>query len=111
MRCVDETKFLADYDLAVKEREDLIATKDTAIKAEVEKAERVILDNGYSDAVKELLIAEVVAEKKKEFDLTKLDAKVDMFKAYIIEKEDVVEDEDNECSAEVRVDEFGNPIV
>lgn len=129
MRYVDEAKFFADYDAAVKERDTMVATKDAAIDAEVKKAEQVVADNGYSETVKNLLVAEVVAEKEKEFDLTVLNAKVETFEAYIITKEDVeieteteteIESEENvaeEVLPETNVeqpaqyDEYGNQIV
>ena len=125
MRYVDETKFFTDYDAAIKERDTMVATRDAAIDAEVKKAEQVVADNGYSETVKNLLVAEVVAEKEKEFDLTVLNARVDMFENYIVVREDVEREteieteqvENEEVLPETNVeeptqyDEYGNPIT
>ena len=125
MRYVDETKFLADYDKVLEDRDTLVATRDAAIDAEIAKAEKVVADNGYSDTVKDLLVAEVVAEKQKEFDLTVLNARVEMFENYILVKEDVTREteieteqvENEEVLPETNVeeptqyDEYGNPIT
>lgn len=122
MRNVDVEKFLADYDVVVKEKEDKVNAKDAALLAEKAKAEKVCVENGYSDAVKEMLVAEVVAEKEKEFDLTEIDEKIASFEKYIVVVEDekieeeivhmekteeIVEPVDNE----IKFDAFGNPIV
>lgn len=109
MKKVNVEKFLADYELAVKEKEDAIAKKDVVIAEEKAKVDALM---GYSDHVKEVLFAEVVAEKEKEFDFDALNAKIENFEKYL---EDVVEEvpveETEEKVEEVRVDEFGNPIV
>lgn len=122
MRNVDVEKFLADYDVVVKEKEDKVNAKDAALLAEKEKAEKVCVENGYSDAVKEMLVAEVVAEKEKEFDLTEIDEKIASFEKYIVETEDVCSDDEELKEAEpeevsieensvIKFDAFGNPIV
>lgn len=95
MRSVDSEKFLADYDALLKTREEKIANRDAAIEAEKTKAEKVISDNNYSDRVKELLIAEVVTEKEKEFDLTEIDGEIAVFEKYIVVSEDVEDSEDS----------------
>lgn len=122
MRNVDVEKFLADYDVVVKEKEDKVNAKDAALLAEKTKAENVCVENGYSDAVKEMLVAEVVAEKEKEFDLTEIDEKIASFEKYIVVVEDekieeeIVHMEETEAvvelvANEIKFDAFGNPIV
>lgn len=110
MKKVNVEKFLADYELAVKEKIDAVAKQDAVIAEEKAKVDALV---GYSDHVKEVLLAEVVAEK--EFDFSGLDAKIENFEKYL---EDVVEEvpveeasETEEKVEEVRLDEFGNPIV
>lgn len=112
MKKVNVEKFLADYELAIKEKEEAIIKKDGVIAEEKAKVDALV---GYSDHVKEVLLAEVVAEKEKEFDFSGLDAKIENFEKYL---EDVVEEvpveetaENEEKVEEVRLDEFGNPIV
>ena len=116
MKVVNTEKFLADYELAVKEKEEAIANKDIVIAEEKAKVDAL---EGYSEHVKEILLAEVVAEKEKEFDFSLLDEKIGGFEKYL---DDVVEDEPVEEVAveevenaenveDVKLDEFGNPIV
>ena len=111
MKKVNVEKFLADYELAIKEKEEAVAKKDGVIAEEKAKVDALV---GYSDHVKEVLLAEVVAEKEKEFDFSDLDAKIVNFEKYL---EDVVEEvpteecADEEKVEETRLDEFGNPIV
>lgn len=92
MRKLNEEKFFADFDAVVAEKEAKIATKEEAVKVEIEKAERVCVENGYSDAIKSVLTAEAVAEKEKEFDVTDLEEKIAEFNKYIEIVEDVVEE-------------------
>lgn len=108
MKKVNVEKFLADYEVAVKEKEELVANKDLAIEAEKEKVEAL---EGFSAHVKEALLKEVIAEKETEFDLSKADEKIAGFEAYledIVEEEPVVEETAENAPA---VDEFGNPVV
>lgn len=115
MKKVNVEKFLADYELAVKEKEEAVAKKDVVIAEEKAKVDALV---GYSDHVKEVLFAEVVAEKEKEFDFAILDEKIAGFEKYLedVEEETIVVDEQSIENAdpntlEVRLDEFGNPIV
>lgn len=101
-RTVDVEKFLADYDALVVERETKIQERDKAIETEKEKAEKVVSDNGYSDAIKEMLVAEVVSEKEKEFDLTELNDNIESFESYIILEEEVLEEETKEETPETQ---------
>lgn len=117
MKKVNVEKFLADYELAVKEKEEAVAKKDVAIAEEKAKVDALV---GFSDHVKEILFAEIVAEKDKEFDFSGLDAKIEGFEKYledVVEETPVVEEQPventdpNTLELEVRLDEFGNPIV
>lgn len=108
MKKVNVEKFLADYELAVKEKKDLLERKEAVLMAE--KADIEALPEKYN-SVKEKLFAEVAAEKEKEFDFVAVDEKIAGFEKYV---EEVVEEdkpvEDVAVEAPV-VDEFGNPIV
>lgn len=115
MKKVNVEKFLADYELAVKEKEEAVAKKDVVIAEEKAKVDALV---GYSDHVKEVLLAEVVAEKEKEFDFAALDAKLEGFEKYledVVVEAPVVEEQPVENTdpntIEVRLDEFGNPII
>lgn len=119
MKQVNVEKFLAAYEDAVKGRDDLIVKKDEAVKSETEKVEAIIGAN-FSETVKAHVLAEVIAEKEKEFDLAAADDKVASFEEYIIFVEDAEEHpadcQCDECVAaregtEVAVDEYGNPIA
>ena len=83
--------FLADYKLALEERDNLIANKDAAVEAEKQKVEALV---GFSDKVKATLLAEVIAEKEAEFDMEAVEAKVAGFEKYL---EEVEHPEDCEC--------------
>lgn len=115
MKKVNVEKFLTAYEDAVKDRDDLIAKKDEAVKLETEKVESIIGVN-FSEAVKAHVLAEVIAEKEKEFDIASADAKVFAFEEYL---EDVEEEHPEDCQCEdcvankeeVKVDEFGNQII
>ena len=123
MRNVNVEKFLADYDTVLEDKKTKVSAKETAILAEKAKAEKVCVENGYSDAVKEMLVAEVVAEKEKEFDLTEIDEKIASFEKYIVVTEDEVselanseevaqaENVSTEENSVLKFDAFGNPIV
>lgn len=115
MKKVNVEQFLADYELAVKEKEEAVAKKDVVIAEEKAKVDALV---GYSDHVKEVLFAEVVAEKEKEFDFATIDEKIACFEKYledVVEEAPVVEEQPVENAdpntLEVRLDEFGNPIV
>lgn len=111
MKKVNVEKFLADYEVAVKEKEEAVAKKDIVIAEEKAKVDALV---GYSDHVKEVLLAEVVAEKEKEFDFDALDTKLEGFEKYledVIEEDAIEENIEEEKVEEVRRDEFGNPIV
>lgn len=95
---INEEKFFADYDLALKAKEEFVANKELAIENEKEKVEAVVAGNGYSEVIKEKLIALVVEEKEKEFDLGNIDSKIELFENYLVEVEEdfAEESEDNE---------------
>lgn len=108
MKKVNVEKFLADYEIAVKEKEDLLERKEATLASE--RADIEALPEKYN-GVKEKLFAEVAAEKEKEFDFESIDAKIAGFEAYledVVEEEPVVEEVAENAPA---VDEFGNPIV
>lgn len=111
MKKVNVEKFLADYELAVKEKEDLLERKEAVLMAE--KADIEALPEKYN-SVKEKLFAEVAAEKEKEFDFVAVDEKIAGFEKYLEDVEEVVEEdkpvEDVAVEAPI-VDEFGNPVV
>lgn len=86
---VNVEKFLADYNAKLDEKATKMVGKDDTIKAEIEKVEKIVAENGFSDKIKETLIAEVTEEKEKEFDFTELDKEIADFEKYI----DIVEDE------------------
>lgn len=96
MREINTERFFAAYDELIRAKEEKLATKDQVIEAEKVKAENVVATNGYSDAVKELLIKEIVAEKEKEFDTVEDDAKIAEYAQFIDFTEDVVEEEIHE---------------
>lgn len=91
---VNVEKFLADYNAKLDEKATKMVGKDDAIKAEVEKVEKIVAENGYNDTIKEMLTAEVVKEKEKEFDFAEIDKEIGEFEKYIIVTEDVEEKED-----------------
>lgn len=92
MRELNVEKFFADYDEAVRIRDEKIAQKDAAIEAAKVEAEQVCAEHNYSDTVKEVLTAKVVAEKEAEFDVTAESTMVENFEKYIVIKEEVVEE-------------------
>ena len=96
MREINTERFFAAYDELIRAKEEKLATKDQVIEAEKVKAENVVATNGYSDAVKELLIKEIVAEKEKEFDTVEDDAKIAEYAQFIDFTEDVAEEEIHE---------------
>lgn len=89
---VNVEKFLADYNAKLEEKAEKSVSKDDAIKAEIAKAEKIVVDNGYNEEIKEVLIEKVVAEKEKEFDFTEIDKEIALFEQYV----DIVEDEETE---------------
>jgi hypothetical protein len=108
MKKVNVEKFLADYEIAVKEKETLEVAKEEAISLEKSKAEQVCLQNGYSEHIKEALIEAAIAEKQKEFSVEAVDQKVAKFEEYLIDIEDEnSEDENNseESSEQNNTDE------
>lgn len=89
---VNVEKFLADYNAKLEEKAEKSVSKDDAIKAEIAKAEKIVVDNGYNEEIKEVFIKKVVAEKEKEFDFTEIDKEIALFEQYV----DIVEDEETE---------------
>lgn len=114
MKKINEQKFLDAYEVALKAKEAAVAEKEAALNIEKEKVSSL---EGYSDHVKEILLAEVIAEKEKEFDLSKLDADIATFEQFLEDvEEEIVETVESEPVIEESVveeqkfDEFGNPI-
>ena len=102
---VDVEKFLADYNAKLEEKAIKMVGKDDAIKAEIEKVEKIVAENGFSDKIKETLIAEVKEEKEKDFDFTDLDKEIAEFEKYVeIVEDEKVEEEIKEENAEVAED-------
>lgn len=112
MKKVNVEKFLSDYELVVREKEEAVARKDIVIAEEKAKVDALV---GFSEHVKEVLFSEVVAEKEKEFDFSGIDARIEGFEKYLEDVNEEVPVEENieveEKVEEIRVDEFGNPIV
>ena len=50
---INEEKFFADYELALKAKEDFVANKELAIETEKQKVDAVVSANGYSEVIKE----------------------------------------------------------
>lgn len=88
---VNEELFLADYQLALEEKKALAIAREGVLEAEKQKVEALV---GFSDRVKETLLAEVIAEKEAEFNFEKIDEKIARFEKYL---EDVEHPEDCEC--------------
>lgn len=88
---VNEELFLADYQLAIEEKNALVIARESAFEAEKQKVEALV---GFSDRVKETLLAEVIAEKEAEFNFEEIDEKIARFEKYL---EDVEHPEDCEC--------------
>lgn len=105
MKKINETKFLEDYEAAVKEREIKLADKEAALAAEKAKVDSLV---GYSDHVKEVVYAEVSAEVEKEFDIAAEDEKIAGFEKYLEEVEEVVE-EDGSGTDNVELDIAAEP--
>ncbi|MCK9575989.1 MAG: hypothetical protein M0R51_08595 [Clostridia bacterium] len=97
---INEEKFFADYELALKAKEDFVANKELAIETEKQKVDAVVSANGYSEVIKEKLIALVVEEKEKEFDLGDIDSKIEKFENYLIEVEEEIENTEIEENSE-----------
>ena len=99
---VNVEKFLADYNAKLEEKATKMVGKDEAIKAEIEKVEKIVAENGFSDKIKETLITEVREEKEKDFDFTDLDNEIAEFEKYIkIVEDEKVEEEIKEENAEI----------
>ena len=99
---VNVEKFLADYNAKLEEKATKMVGKDDAIKAEIEKVEKIVAENGFSDKIKETLITEVREEKEKDFDFTDLDNEIAGFEKYIkIVEDEKVEEEIKEENAEI----------
>lgn len=100
---VNVEKFLADYNAKLDEKATKMVGKDDAIKAEIEKVEKIVAENGFSDKIKETLIAEVKEEKEKDFDFTEIDKEIAEFEKYveIVEDEKVEEEIKEEIKEEV----------
>lgn len=99
---VNVEKFLADYNAKLEEKATKMVGKDEAIKAEIEKVEKIVAENGFSDKIKETLITEVREEKEKDFDFTGLDKEIAEFEKYIkIVEDEKVEEEIKEENAEI----------
>lgn len=88
---VNEQLFLVDYQLAIEEKNTLVTDREIALEAERQKVAALA---GFSDRVKETLLAEVIAEKEAEFNFKEIDEKIARFEKYL---EDVEHPEDCEC--------------
>lgn len=99
---VNVEKFLADYNAKLDEKATKMVGKEDAVNTEIEKVEKIVMENGFSDKIKETLIAEVTEEKEKEFDFTELDKEIADFEKYIeIVEDEKVEEEIKEENAEI----------
>lgn len=117
MKRVNVEKFLADYELAVKEKEDAVNAKENALNTAKLEAENMAKEKGWSEFVKNGIQSILIQEQEEKFDFSGLDAKLENFEKYledIVEETQDVEEHPVENSdpntLEVRVDKFGNPI-
>ncbi|MCK9576745.1 MAG: hypothetical protein PHR96_05025 [Clostridia bacterium] len=113
MKKINEEKFLADYELALKTKEDFVANKELAIEAEKKKVEEIVSTNAYSEVIKETLIALVVEEKEKEFDLENINSEIEDFEKYLIDVEEESEENSEYKNEEIEIEiqeDAGNSI-
>ena len=95
---INEEKFFADYELALKAKEEFVANKNLAIEKGEKEVDDIILTNGKFESHKEELITFVLEEVEKEFDLGDIDSKIEKFENYIVEVEEKLEQEFEEKS-------------
>lgn len=98
-------KFMADYNNAVVERDNLIAKKNNFVEAKKAEIEQ-ICGNRFSEEIKATILAKSIEEKEDKFDMSEIEAKIAFFEQYLIADvaEAPVEEEAEE--AEVPEGEF-----
>lgn len=115
MKKVNVEKFLSDYELVVREKEDAVNAKENALNTAKLEAENMAKEKGWSEFVKNGIQSILIQEQEEKFDFSGLDAKLENFEKYLEDVNEEVPVEENieveEKVEEIRVDEFGNPIV
>ena len=101
---VNEEKFLADYSEAVNMLENRKVERENAINVEKQRVIDLVNNGGFNEKVQEILIAEVVAEKEKEFDIEELENRVKNFELYLedveVPTEPVADEHPENCECE-----------
>ena len=114
MKKINEELFLVDYEMLLKEKEEMISKRDAEIERAREEINAIPNPNGLiTDHVKEVALGEVVAEINTKYDFDSIDKKIAFVEKYIdevVEAEPIVENP-VENVEEIRIDEFCNQIV
>ena len=115
MRNVDWEKFLADYDIVLKEKENMLIEKDNAIILAKEETEKIWKESfsQYPERIKDNLIKDVVETKENEYNvyLNEIDTRISFFEKYVIVVEDEVIEEEQNQEIVVEPETFVGPLA